>query len=63
MSNRTEHDVKIYNTIGANTPDMMLEKYVGEPIRVSCESRKVGTIEGVDIYENVYGGGNWPPRV
>lgn len=55
MLNRTEHEVKVFNTIGIETPDMVLEKYAGEPIRVSCESRKVGTIEGVDIYENVYG--------
>jgi len=55
MLNRTEHKVKIYNTVGVETPDMMLEQYTGEPIRVSCESRKVGVIEGVDIYENVYG--------
>lgn len=55
MLNRTEHKVTIFNTIGANIPDKVLEQYKGEPIRVSCESRKVGTIEGVDIYENVYG--------
>lgn len=55
MLNRTEHDVKVYNTVGAIIPDKVLEKYHGEPIRVSCESRKVDTIEGVDIYENVYG--------
>ena len=55
MLNRTEHKVTIFNIVGVNTPDMVLEKYTGEPIRVSCESRKVGTIEGVDIYENVYG--------
>lgn len=55
MLNRTEHEVKIYNTIGANIPDKVLEQYHGEPIRVSCESRKVDTIEGVDIYENIYG--------
>lgn len=55
MLNRTEHEVKVFNAIGIKTPDMVLEKYEGEPIRVSCESRKVGTIEGVDIYENVYG--------
>lgn len=55
MLNRTEHQVTIFNTIGIKTPDMVLEQYTGEPIRVSCESRKVGVIEGVDIYENVYG--------
>ena len=55
MLNRTEHEVKIFNTIGVETPDMVLEQYHGEPIRVSCESRKVDTIEGVDIYENIYG--------
>lgn len=55
MLNRTEHKVTIFNTIGVNTPDMVLEKYVGEPIRVSCESRKVDVVEGVDIYENIYG--------
>ena len=55
MLNRTEHEVKIFNTVGAIIPDKVLEQYTGEPIRVSCESRKVGTIEGVDIYENVYG--------
>ena len=55
MLNRTEHEVTIFNTIGVNTPDMVLEQYVGEPIRVSCESRKVDTVEGIDIYEVVYG--------
>lgn len=55
MLNRTEHQVTIYNTIGIETPDMVLEKYAGEPIRVSCESRKVDVIEGIDIYEVVYG--------
>lgn len=55
MNNRTEHEVKIFNTIGVDTPDMVLEQYKGEPIRVSCESRKVDTIEGIDIYENIYG--------
>lgn len=55
MLNRTEHEVKVYNTVGAIIPDKVLEQYKEEPIRVSCESRKVGTIEGVDIYENVYG--------
>ena len=55
MLNRTEHEVTIFNTIGVNTPDMVLEQYTGEPIRVSCESRKVDTVEGIDIYENIYG--------
>ena len=55
MLNRTEHSVKIFNTIGVETPDMVLEQYTGEPIRVSYESRKVGVIEGIDIYKNVYG--------
>lgn len=55
MLNRTEHSVKIFNTIGVETPDMVLEQYKGEPIRVSCESRKVDVIEGIDIYEVVYG--------
>lgn len=55
MNNRTEHEVKIFNAVGIKTPDMVLEQYKGEPIRVSCESRKVDTIEGVDIYENTYG--------
>ena len=55
MLNRTEHEVKIYNTIGIETPDKVLEQYTGEPIRVSCESRKVDTVEGIDIYENIYG--------
>ena len=55
MLNRTEHSVKIFNTIGVETPDMVLEQYKGEPIRVSCESRKVDTVEGIDIYENIYG--------
>lgn len=55
MNNRTEHEVRIFNTIGANIPDKVLEQYTGEPIRVSCESRKVDTIEGIDIYEVVYG--------
>ena len=55
MLNRTEHKVTIFNTIGVNTPDMVLEQYKGEPIRVSCESRKVDTVEGIDIYENIYG--------
>lgn len=55
MLNRTEHSVKIFNTIGIETPDMVLEQYKGEPIRVSCESRKVDTVEGIDIYENIYG--------
>ena len=55
MLNRTEHEVKVFNTIGANIPDKVLEQYKGEPIRVSCESRKVDTVEGIDIYENIYG--------
>jgi hypothetical protein hcinC1_00210 len=55
MLNRTEHSVKIFNTIGIETPDMVLEQYHGEPIRVSCESRKVDVVEGIDIYENIYG--------
>ena len=55
MLNRTEHEVTIFNTIGANIPDKVLEQYKGEPIRVSCESRKVDVVEGIDIYEVVYG--------
>ena len=55
MLNRTEHEVKVFNVIGANIPDLTLEQYTGQPIRVSCESRKVDTIEGIDIYENTYG--------
>lgn len=55
MLNRTEHEVKIFNVIGTIVPDMVLEQYKGEPIRVSCESRKVDTVEGIDIYENIYG--------
>lgn len=55
MNNRTEHEVTIFNVVGVTVPDMVLEQYIGEPIRVSCESKKVDTIEGIDIYENVYG--------
>lgn len=40
MLNRTEHSVKIFNTIGIETPDMVLEQYHGEPIRVPVNHAK-----------------------